>query len=75
MGYKKEVFRADTGTSIPVCPINLASKNDIKWRKLDPDEPKYSGVTDTELTILGQEDIKVAFTTLKNTKHLRVLVC
>ena len=75
MGNKKEVFIADTGKSIPVCPINLARKNGIQWRELDHDEPEYSGVTGTEFTILGQADIKVAFTALKNTNHLRVLAC
>ena len=29
-GNRKEVFIADTGTSIPVCPINIARRNGIK---------------------------------------------
>ena len=58
MGNKKRNFIADTGTCIPVCSINFARKNGIQWRELNPDEPKYSGVTGTELTILGQAAIK-----------------
>ena len=74
MGNKRETFIADTGTSISVHPINLTRKNGIKWREEDPDKLKYLGVTGTDLTILGQADIKVAFNTLKNTKHLRKMI-
>ena len=68
VGTTKEVF-------IAVCPINIARKNGIRWRELDPDKPQYSGVTGTEMDIIGQAVIKVSFTTMKNPKQLMVLVC
>ena len=43
--------------------------------ELDLDKPKYSGVTGTDRDIIDQAVIKVSFTTLKNPKQLKVLVC
>ena len=54
---KIETWVADSGTSVSIIPVNIATRNGIKWRTLDPDEPNYSGVTGTELTILGQTNI------------------
>ena len=31
VGYRKEVFIADTGIRVQVCPINIARKNGIRW--------------------------------------------
>ena len=42
---KKEVFIADTGTSVIVLPVNIARRNGISWTKIHADKPKYSGVT------------------------------
>ena len=36
---------ADSGTSVSIIPVNIAKRNGIKWRALDPDEPNFSGVT------------------------------
>ena len=67
--------RSHTGTIVPICFVNLAKRNGIKWAKMDPDEAKYSGVTGTEMDIIGQETIWVSVTTLKKAKELKVLVC
>ena len=72
VGNRKEVFIADTGTSVLVCPIK---KNTMNGTELDLDKPKYSGVTGTDRDIIDQAVIKVSFTTLKNPKQLKVLVC
>ena len=49
--------------------------NGIKWRPLDPDEPNFSGITGTKLTILGQTNIWVKFNTLKKAQEILALVC
>jgi len=40
VGNKKEAFIADTGTSIPICPINLAKRNGIKMTEV----PRIAGM-------------------------------
>ena len=67
--------RSHTGSIVPIYLVNLAKRNGIKWAKMDPDEAKYSGVTGTEMDIIGQETIWVSVTTLKKAKELKVLVC
>ena len=54
---KYETWVADSGTSVSIILINIAKRNGIKLRPLNPDELNYSGVTGTELTILGQTNI------------------
>ena len=39
---------------VSIIPVNMAERNGIKRRALDPDEPNYSSMRGTELTILGQ---------------------
>ena len=41
----------------------------------DPDEAKYSGITGTELDVIGQATIWVSFNTLMKAKEQKVLVC
>ena len=36
---KNEAWIADAGTSVSIIPVNIAKRNGIKWRALDPDEP------------------------------------
>ena len=38
---KKEVFIADTGTSVIIIPVNIAKRNGIVWTQTDSDEPGY----------------------------------
>ena len=39
-----ETWVADSGTSVSIIPVNIAKRNGIRWRALDPDEPNYSSV-------------------------------
>merc|ERR1711954_591002 len=58
---KKEVFIADTGTSVIILPVNIARRNGISWTKTDADEPKYSGVTGVEVDVMGQANVWTVF--------------
>ena len=62
---KNETWVVDSGTSVPIIPVNIAKINGIKWRALNPDEPNYSGVTGTKFTILGQTNIWIKFKNIK----------
>ena len=54
---KKEVFIADTGTSVIIIPVIIAKRNGIVWTQTDPDEPSYVGVTGIEVDVMGQTNI------------------
>ena len=54
---KNETWVGNSGTSVSIIPVNIAKRNGIKWITLHRDEPNYSGVTGTDLTILGQTNI------------------
>ena len=62
---KNETWVADSGTSVSIMPVNIAKRNGIKWRALNQDEPNYSGVTGTKVTILGQTNTWIKFKTIK----------
>ena len=36
---KKERFVADSGTGIPIIPIEIVEEHNLEWEKVDPDEP------------------------------------
>ena len=74
MGNKKEVFIADTGTSMIILPINIAKRNGVVWTAVDSDEPGYVGVTGVELDIIGQANICTIFDNIKGCHNLQVLV-
>ena len=74
MGNKKEVFIADTGTSVIILPINIAKRNGVAWTAVDSDEPGYVGVTGVELDIIGQANICTVFDNIKGGHNLQVLV-
>ena len=42
---------------------------------MDPDEPNYSGVTGTQLTILGHTNIWIKFITMKKAQEISARVC
>ena len=44
---KREMFIADTGTSVIILPVNIAKRNGVVWTPTDPDE--RHGVTGDEL--------------------------
>ena len=50
---KKEMFVADTGTSVMILPVNIAKRNGVVWVPTDPDEPEYVGVTGVQVDIIG----------------------
>ena len=65
---------ADLGTSVSIIPVNIAKKNGIKWRPNDQDEPNYSGITGIQLTILGQTNVIIKFSTIKKPREISALV-
>ena len=73
-GNKKEVFIADTGTSVIILPINIARRNGVTWEAVDPDEPSYVGVTGVDLDIVGQASICAVFDNIKGGHNMQVLV-
>ena len=54
---KKEIFIADTGTSVIIIPVNIARRNEITWTKTDPDEPQYQGITGVDIDVMGQANV------------------
>ena len=54
-----EVWVADSGTSVSIVPINIAERNGIG----------------TQLTILGQTNIWIKFSTMKKAQEISALVC
>ena len=72
---KYEVFVADSGTSVSIIPVNIAKRNGIKKGPVNPDEPNHSGVTGTQLTVLGQTNIWIKLSTVKKTQEISALVC
>ena len=74
-GNRKETFIADTGTSTPIVPKNVATRNGIKQGALDIDEPGCQRVTGDELTFIGQFTFFVKLIILKKAKKVRALVC
>ena len=73
-GNKKEMFIADTGTSVIILPINIAKRNGVIWEACDPDEPGYVWVTGIELDIIGQANICTVFDNVKGGHNVQVLV-
>ena len=71
---KKEVFIADTGTSVIILPVNIARRNGISWTQIDDDEPKYSGVTGVEVDVMGQANVWTVFDNIRGGHNMQVLV-
>ena len=74
-GNRKKTFISDTGTSTPIKPKAVATRNRMKWLELDTDEPGCKGVTGDELSIIGQCPFFVKFDILKKANKVRALVC
>ena len=74
MGNKKEMFIADTGTSVIILPVNIAKRNGVVWTATDSDEPGYIGVTGVELDIIGQANICAIFDNIRGGHNVQVLV-
>ena len=71
---KKEVFIADTGTSIIILPVNIAKRNGVVWTPVDSDEPSYVGVTGVEVDIQGQANVRTVFDNIKGGYNLQVQI-
>ena len=69
---KKEVFIADTGTSVIILPVNIARRNGITWTQKDVDEPQYQGVT--SIDVMGQANVRAVFDNIKGGQNMQVLV-
>ena len=71
---KKEVFIADTGTSVIILPVNIARRNGITWTQTDEDEPQYQGVTGVDVDVMGQANVWTIFDNVKGGHNMQVLV-
>ena len=71
---KKEVFIADTGTSVPILPVNIARRNGISWTPVDEDEPQYSGVTGCQVDVIGQANAWSVFDNVRGGHNMQMLI-
>ena len=71
---KKEVFIADTGTSVIIIPVNIARRNGIVWTQVDADEPSCAGVTGVEVDVMGKANVWAVFDNIKGGHNLQVLI-
>ena len=71
---KKEKFIADSGTGIPIVPIEIASKHGLKVEKVDRDEPGCNSASGHDMKIMGQTEFWVKFDNLKHPKKIHALV-
>ena len=56
-------FIADSGTGIPIIPIEIADEHDLEVRDVHPDEPGCIGATGHDLEIVGQTEMYVKMET------------
>ena len=71
---KKEVFIADTGTSVIIIPVNITRRNGIVWTQVDADEPSCAGVTGVEVDVMGKANVWAVFDNIKDGQNMQVLV-
>ena len=71
---KKEVFIADTGTSVIIIPVNITRRNGIVWTQVDADEPSCAGVTGVEVDVMGKANVWAVFDNIKGGHNLQVLI-
>ena len=51
---RKEVFIADSGTTIPIVPKLIADRNKVKIVAVDQDEPGVISASGHDMTIIGK---------------------
>ena len=61
-------FIADSGTGIPILPVEIAKEHNITVYNVDPDEPGCYGASGHDLEIIGQCHINVKIEGMKNVK-------
>ena len=67
-------FVADSGTGIPIIPIELVKRHELEWEEVDPDEPGCESASGHDMDIIGQCTFWVKFDNMKNPKLIRALV-
>ena len=67
-------FIADSGTGIPIIPIEIAEEHGLEIRDTDPDEPGCIGATGHDLEIVGQTEMYVKMETMKKVKRVHPLI-
>ena len=67
-------FIADSGTGVPILPIEIADEHDIEVRPVDPDEPGCIGASGHDLDIIGQCEMNVKIEGMKKVKRIHFLV-
>ena len=70
----KECFIPDTGTTVPIIPINIAKRNNMKINPTDSDEPGCESASGHDMEIMGQVEFFAKFDSLKRIKKVRGLV-
>ena len=72
---RREVFIADSGTTIPIVPKLIAVRNKVKIFEVDQDEPGVISASGHDMTIIGQAVFWIKFDIMRNPKRMRVLIC
>ena len=67
-------FIADSGTGIPIVPVEIANEHDIEVFEVDPDEPGCYGASGHDLEIIGQCHMNVKIEGMKKVKRMHCLV-
>ena len=71
---KKERFVADSGTGIPIIPIEIVEDHGLKWEKVDADEPGCESASGHDMEVVGQCAFWVKFDNMKHPKLIKGLV-
>ena len=70
----KECFIPDTGTTVPIIPMNIAKRHNLTIKPTDPDEPGCESASGHDMEIIGQMEFFTKFDSLKRIKKIRGLV-
>ena len=71
---RKEKFVADSGTGIPIIPIEIAKAHGLTWKKVDSDEPGCESASGHDMEVVGQCSFWVKFDNMKHQKKISGLV-
>ena len=71
---KREKFVADSGTGIPIIPIEIVEDHGLKWEKVDGDEPGCESASGHDMKVIGQCSFWVKFDTMLHRKLIKGLV-
>ena len=67
-------FIADSGTGVPIIPIEIAEDHGLEVRDTDPDKPGCIGASGHDLEIIGQTEFWVKLEVMKRVKRVHALV-